>query len=180
MTVQLELPLFDVRSTADNPVPERERTHPAQMIIRHCGKQRNHVSHAFHDDFPFGCPGTPDLRDTATMAADIRRALEQQQAVREMEIRTYDCGVKQAHHAPHERADGLHCAGLTVKRCDDQGTHTHHRWWSIPDAFYWCDGLPGAVCELLSPTAVIRTAPFPRGLSGRAVEDVELPNRDED
>lgn len=157
---QLELPLFDVRSTADNPAPETERTHPAQMIIRHCGKRRNHVSHAFKDGFTFGCPGTPDLRDNDTVVQHARQATERLLAVRDMELLTYDCGVKREHHPPHERGDGNgHCAGLTDRRCADPDMHPHHRWWSIPDAFYWCDGLPGAVY----------------GPLGRAVVDVELP-----
>lgn len=64
MTVgQLELPLYC--STADNPIAEQERTHPAQMIIRHCGSAKNHVAHAGLDPFPWGCPGTPDIREAS-------------------------------------------------------------------------------------------------------------------
>lgn len=60
-TGQLELPLFEeFRSTADNPIPEQDRTHPAQMIIRHCGSPKLHASHA--EDF-WGCPGVPDVRE---------------------------------------------------------------------------------------------------------------------
>jgi hypothetical protein len=68
---QLELPLFEPvfeRSTPDNPVPEQVRTHPAQMIIRHCGKPGPHGSHAYDDEGPWGCPGVPDLRDHHTPA----------------------------------------------------------------------------------------------------------------
>jgi hypothetical protein len=60
---QLELPLY--RSTADNPIPERERTHPAQMIIQHCGNPKLHVAHASELPFPWGCPGVPDIREVA-------------------------------------------------------------------------------------------------------------------
>lgn len=60
---QPELPLW-VYSTAADPFDEQERTHPAQMIIKHCGNSREHVSHPYVDPHPFGCPGMPDLRDT--------------------------------------------------------------------------------------------------------------------
>jgi hypothetical protein len=68
MTIgQLELPLFGIRSTPDNPVPEQDRTHPAQMVVRHCGNPKPHCSHAPDDsDGPWGCPGVPDLRDHHT------------------------------------------------------------------------------------------------------------------
>ena len=67
---QLELPLFTpVRSTADNPVPETDRTHPAQMIIQHCGNPKPHCTHApSASREPTGCPGVPDLRDHHTPA----------------------------------------------------------------------------------------------------------------
>jgi len=68
MTIgQLELPLFEIRSSADNPVPEQDRTHPAQMIIRHCGSAKVHGCHPYETgDGPWGCPGVPDLRDRRT------------------------------------------------------------------------------------------------------------------
>lgn len=167
----MELPLFEgVRSTAADPRPEQARTHAAQMIIKHCGKRAKHVSHAFHDDFPFGCPGTPDLRDNATVVADARAATERVLAVQEMELRTYDCGVKLSHHEPHQRADGLPCPGLVTRRCDNPERHVHHRWWVVPDAFYWCDGLVDAVYTR-QPGALVLTAP----MFGRPIEDVELP-----
>jgi hypothetical protein len=63
-TGQLELPLFTrTRSTADDPAPEQERTHPAQMIIQHCGNPKDHASHADELPMPWGCPGVPDVRD---------------------------------------------------------------------------------------------------------------------
>jgi hypothetical protein len=120
---QLELPLFTVaRSAADDPRPEQVRTHPAQMVIRHC--------------------------------EDTRRAAERLETVREMEMRTYGCGNKSDFHPPHPRADGALCPGLRVRECGDRVGHSHHRWWVVPDAFYWCHGV--------TPT-VIR---------GRVVEDV--------
>ena len=60
---QLELPLY--RSTAEGPFAEQERNHPAQMIIRHCGKAKDHEAHAYEDAHPWGCPGTPDIREAA-------------------------------------------------------------------------------------------------------------------
>lgn len=60
--IQLELPFF-TRSTADDPQPEQDRTHPAQMIIQHCGKAKEHVSHAGTEPMPWGCPGVPDIRE---------------------------------------------------------------------------------------------------------------------
>jgi hypothetical protein len=60
---QLELPLY--RSTSDNPISETERTHPAQMIIQHCGNPKQHVAHAGELPMPWGCPGTPDIREVA-------------------------------------------------------------------------------------------------------------------
>jgi hypothetical protein len=152
---QLELPLFTVaRSAADDPRPEQVRTHPAQMVIRHCGKTRQHEAHAYHDQFPYGCPGSPDSRDRDTAAEDTRRAAERLETVREMEMRTYGCGNKSDFHPPHPRADGALCPGLRVRECGDRVGHSHHRWWVVPDAFYWCHGV--------TPT-VIR---------GRVVEDV--------
>lgn len=69
---QLELPLFEpFRSTPDNPVAEQERTHPAQMIIKHCGNPKNHPAHGYDEpEGAFGCPATPDLRDTRPAVAD--------------------------------------------------------------------------------------------------------------
>lgn len=134
-SAQLELPLFaPVRSTADNPVAEQDRTHPAQMVIQHCGKSRRHVSHARHEVGGWaGCPGTPDLRDAATVTAG-EQVREQ---IRQMELRTYHLG--DSFHEPHE-IDGAHCPGLTPRSCSTPDRHQHHRWWSIPDAFYWCAG----------------------------------------
>lgn len=64
-TGQLELPLFaPIRSTAADPGPEQERTHPAQMIIKHCGRARLHESHAYADPLWWGCPGVPDIRES--------------------------------------------------------------------------------------------------------------------
>lgn len=63
MTTQLELPLN--RSTPAFPFDEQQRTHPAQMIIRHCGNPKTHVSHATQDPMPWGCPGVPDIREVA-------------------------------------------------------------------------------------------------------------------
>ena len=62
---QLELPLFALmRSTAADPIPEQDRTHWAQMVIQHCGNPKDHISHTREEEgSPFGCPGTPDLRD---------------------------------------------------------------------------------------------------------------------
>lgn len=118
---------------ADNPVPEHDR---------HCSKRRRHEAHAFHENFWFGCPGTPDVRDTATVAEDARKALDRQEAVRRMELLTYDCGQeKTPHHDPHTRADGQHCPGVQDRYCGLPEPHRHHRWWVIPEAFYWCDGL---------------------------------------
>lgn len=155
MTLQLELPLFEeIRSTADNPVPEQGRTHPAQMVIQHCGKARKHVSHARQEVGGWaGCPGTPDLRDGVAVTAGEQ--LREQ--IRQMEALTYDCGGGRGFHAPHP-IEGLMqaCPGLTARQCSTQERHHHHRWWSIPDAFYWCNGVP-------------------MYLGGRAVEDVELP-----
>lgn len=149
---QLELPLFTpVRSTPDNPVPEQDRTHPAQMIIQHCGKARQHVSHARQEVGGWaGCPGTPDLRDAVT----IRAAEQVREDIRQMELHTYGC--KGQFHPPHT-INGVDCPGLTALPCGTTERHNHHRWWSIPDAFYWCDGVP-----------MYR-------LGGRVVEDVELP-----
>lgn len=147
--VQLELPLFEpTRSTAENPVPEQERTHPAQMVIQHCGKSRRHVSHARHEVGGWaGCPGSPDLRDAAAVTA----AEWVREQIRQMELRTYGC--KGAFHPPHT-IDGVACPGLVARQCGTRERHDHHRWWSIPDAFYWCNGVARA---------------------SRAVEDVELP-----
>lgn len=144
MTVgQLELPLFETRSTPDNPVPEQDRTHPAQMIIRHCGKARDHVSHAYdRHGFPWGCPGTPDLRDGG-----------ERERVRQMELRTYDCGVKREFHEPHPHPDGGACPGLTTLHCGNDSRHAYHRWWT-DTTFHWCNGTFRA---------------------GRPIEDVELP-----
>lgn len=61
--IQLELPLN--HSTAAYPYAEGDRTHPAQMIIRHCGKAKDHVSHAYELDGWWGCPGVPDIREVA-------------------------------------------------------------------------------------------------------------------
>lgn len=64
--------------------------------------------------------------------------------VREMELRTYACGIKRELHAPHAyELDGrtITCPGLTTRGCSAQRGHTHHRW-ATPDAFYWCDGRP--------------------------------------
>lgn len=72
--IQLELPLFGVRSTADDPVPEQERTHPAQMVIQHCGKAKVHVSHAYEDAGWCGCPGVPDIRDDRHHCRETKRA----------------------------------------------------------------------------------------------------------
>lgn len=151
--IQLELPLFDVRSTADNPVPEQDRTHPAQMVIQHCGKAGNHVSHTYLGSGWFGCPGVPGLRDAA---ADMRlvAAVREREQIAEMELRTYGC--KGVFHPPHT-IDGAACPGLTAQQCGTEEPHDHHRWWSIPDAFYWCNGVPAYL------------------LGGRVVEDVELP-----
>ena len=67
MTDLQEVSLFaPPRSTAADPFPESDRTHPAQMIIRHCGKPEPHCSHAYDDRGPWGCPGVPDLRDHHT------------------------------------------------------------------------------------------------------------------
>jgi len=150
--IQLELPLFEeIRTTADNPLPEQERTHPAQMVIQHCGKSQQHVSHVRQEVGGWtGCPGVPDLRDATEVTAGER--LREQ--IREMEMRTYGC--KDKFHPPHA-VDGVECPGLTALPCSADDPHDHHRWWSIPDAFYWCDGV-----------AAYR-------LRGRVVEDVELP-----
>ena len=61
--IQLELPLN--RSTAAYPEPEKDRTHPAQMVIQHCGNPKVHASHAGELPMPWGCPGTPDIREVA-------------------------------------------------------------------------------------------------------------------
>lgn len=160
---QLELPLFEeIRSTADDPVPEQERTHPAQMVIQHCGKTRQHVSHTRQEVGGWvGCPGTPDLRDSVSVAAG-EHVREQ---IRQMETLTYDCGGGRGFHAPHPIAGMTQaCPGLVTLRCSAHQRHDRHRWWSIPDAFYWCDGLAG-----------VTYGPLPRPLFGRRVEDVELP-----
>lgn len=164
---QLELPLFETRSTPDNPVPEQARTHPAQMVIQHCGKAGKHVSHTYLADGWLGCPGVPDLRDAASDQR-LAAAVREREQIADMEVLTYSCGVKCKFHPPHERDDGRHCAGMQTRRCDQPTEHTHHRWWVIPDAFYWCDGLRGVEYEYLSPSALIQVA-------RRPVEDVELP-----
>lgn len=147
--IQLELPLFDVRSTADNPVPEQERAHPAQMVIQHCGKSRQHVSHARQEVGGWaGCPGTPDLRDREAVTAGERL----REDIRQMELRSFECHEQREFHPPHA-VDGVACPGLTARQCGAAERHDHHRWWVIPDAFYWCDGIHAA----------------------RPVEDVELP-----
>jgi hypothetical protein len=147
--IQLELPLFEeIRTTADNPIPEQDRTHPAQMVIQHCGKARQHVSHARQGVGGWaGCPGTPDLRDAVTVTAgeSVR------EDIRQMELRTYHRGGS-GFHPPHT-IDVVDCPGLTARQCGTADRHHHHRWWSIPDAFYWCNGVQAA----------------------RPVEDVELP-----
>lgn len=155
-TAQLELPLFEpIRSTPDNPVPEQDRTHPAQMIIKHCGKAKKHVEHAYRDAGWWGCPGSPDLRERFEERL-LKQKLTEDRRVREMELLTYDCGLeRQSFHDPHPHPNGGTCPGLTTRHCGNTATHTHHRWWIIPAAFYWCDG------EL--------------ALTFRAVEDVDLP-----
>lgn len=153
---QLELPLFaPFRSTADNPIPETDRTHPAQMVIQHCRKSRLHVSHARHDVAGWaGCPGTPDLRDAESIAA----AEEIREQIRQMERRTYDCGLQRtSFHPPHPHPSEGVCPGLTAKQCGTMAVHGHHRWWVIPDAFYWCFGEVGPAS------------------TARPIEDVELP-----
>lgn len=148
--IQLELPLFEAfRSTADNPLPEKDRTHPAQMIIQHCGKSRQHVSHTRHEVGGWsGCPGTPDLRDLASIAA----AGQVREEIRQMELRSFECHEQRGHHPPHT-VNGVDCPGLVTRPCGTEEQHNHHRWWFIPDAFYWCNGIPAA----------------------RSIEDVELP-----
>lgn len=139
MVEQLELPLFaPFRSTAVNPEAEQDRTHPAQVVIQHCGKSRQHVSHARHEVGGWaGCPGTPDLRDASSVtAADHVR-----EQIRQMELLTYDCGREHtAFHDPHPHPNGSTCPGMVARRCGTRDRHDHHRWWSIPDAFYWCEG----------------------------------------
>lgn len=73
-TDQMEFPPSP-RSSAGNPTPEQVRTHPLQMILKQCSKQKKHVGHAYEeDDIPFSCPGTPDIRDLATVAEQAREA----------------------------------------------------------------------------------------------------------
>lgn len=148
--IQLELPLFEeIRSTADNPIPEQDRTHPAQMVIQHCGKARQHVSHARHEVGGWaGCPGVPDLRDGATVAT----AEQLREDIRQMDLRSFECHEQHEFHPPHQ-VNGVACPGLVARPCGTRNPHQHHRWWSIPDAFYWCEGVHGS----------------------RAIEDVELP-----
>lgn len=60
--------------------------------------------------------------------------------VREMELRTYDCGAGCQFHAAHtvERDGQTYlCPGLATRMCGKTGIHNHHRW-AEPDAFYWC------------------------------------------
>lgn len=151
---QLELPLFEaLRSTPDAPAPEQDRTHPAEMVIQHCGRSRRHVSHVRVEVGGWcGCPGTPDLRDEAAVAA----ADQVREQIRQMDRVTFECGIKRGFHDPHlfERDGVSHaCPGLVSRQCSTPDRHNHHRWWSIPDAFYWCEGVHGS----------------------RRIEDVDLP-----
>ena len=79
---------------------------------------------------------------------------DEREQVRQMELLTYSCGARREYHQPHRRADSTGwCAGLQSRCCENHSTHPHHRWWVIPDAFYWCNGVHRS----------------------RSIEDVELP-----
>lgn len=55
---QVELPLEDVGPDVTWGI--QTHTHPAQMVLKRCGKPVDHISHAYlEDELNFGCDGKP-------------------------------------------------------------------------------------------------------------------------